>query len=337
MRRAVLALAAVLALVPLAALAAPGGGFLADFGPNLRADCPNPEGIAIDPGGFVYASSFAFAPTANVCVIDHAGRLARTIPVAAGRAPVAALLGMLFVPADGLYVTDFADGVAPHGRLLRLDRRGRVEEVAHGFAAPNAIALDRRGNLYVSDSFAGAITRVRPDGSCPDGSSGGVCDPWISHPLLATQGSPPFGANGLAFDAAERFLYVANTGDDSVLRVPVLPDGRAGALEPFARGADLDAATGTARALDGADGIAFDVAGNLWVCANQANEIQVLSPGGELIARYRGAGGAALDFPASLAFDRTTLYLTNLSLGTAGVNSKLSVMIAPFAGARLVP
>jgi sugar lactone lactonase YvrE len=327
MRRAVLA---VLALVPVAAFAASAGGFLADFGPTLREECPNPEGIAVDPGGFVYTSSFAFAPVAHICVVDHAGRLltSRTIEVAAGPTGVAALLGMLFVPADGLYVTDFADGVAPHARLLRVDRRGRVEEVASGFAAPNAIAMDRRGNLYVSDSFAGNITRLRPDGS------GRVV--WASDPLLTTAGTPPFGANGLAFDAGEEFLYVANTGDDTVLRIPVLPDDRGGAVQVFARGVDLDATTGTARALDGADGIAFDVAGNLWVCANQADEIQVLAPGGEIIARYRGAGAAALDFPASLAFDGDTLYLTNLSLDTGGVNSKLSVMTAPIPGVRLV-
>lgn len=327
MRRAFLA---VLALFPLATPAAPAGGFLADFGPSLREDCPNPEGIAVDPGGFVYASSFAFAPTANVCVLDRAGRLVRKIPVNAGADPVAALLGMLFVPGDALYVTDFASGAGTNGRLLRVDRRGRVTTVASGFSAPNAIAMDRRGNLYVSDSFAGTITRLRADGS------GRVT--WAADPALVPDPAlqPPFGANGLAFDAAGDFLYVANTNDDTVVRFPVLADGSAGPAQLFARGAELDAATGTARALDGADGIAFDAAGNLWVCANQVNEVQVLSPGGELVARYRGAGSAALDFPASLAFDGTRLFLTNLSLGTGGVSSKLSVLTAPLPGASLV-
>jgi sugar lactone lactonase YvrE len=211
-----------------------------------------------------------------------------------------------------------------------LDRRGDVHLVADGFAAPNAIAVDRRGNLYVSDSFDGTVTRVRPDGS------GRVT--WASDPLFTTTGFPPFGANGLAFDAGERHLYVANTGDSSVLRIPVRHDGSAGAMEVFARGADLDSRTGGSRSLHGADGIQFDVEGNLWVCANQANEIQVLSPAGEIVARYRGSGASALDFPASLVFRGRALYLTNLSLFTAGgVNSKLSAMRAPVAGAPLVP
>ena len=309
--------------------APPFGSFLRDFGPNLQADCPNPEGVAVDRRGVVYASSFAFQPVANVCALDERGRLLRKIPVAAGPAGVAALLGMLDVPGEGLYVCDFADGSPGHGRLLRIGRAGAVEVVADGFAAPNAIARDRHGDLFVSDSFAGTITRLRPDGS---GKA-----VWAASPLFTTAGTPPFGANGLAFDEPERFLYVANTGDSSVLRVPVNADGSAGAVEVFAGGAALDAATGGTQSLHGADGIQFDAAGNLWVCANQANELQVLSPAGEIVARYRGSGAAALDFPASLVFRGRTLYVTNLSLNTAGVNSKLSAMVAPFPGLPLWP
>jgi sugar lactone lactonase YvrE len=321
-------LAAPLAAASLAAADDSLSPFPQDFGPNLLDDCPFPEGIAVDGRGFVYASAFSFSPVANVCVLDPEGRVVNKIPVAAGPGGTAALLGMLQVPGEGLYVTDFANGTAPNGRLLRIDRRGHVHVVTDGFAAPNAIAVDRRGNLYVSDSFAGTITRVRPDGS------GRTI--WASDPLLTTQGQPPFGANGLAFDAAGRFLYVANTGDSSVLRFPVGAGGSAGPIEVWAHGADLDQGTGGSQSLHGADGIAFDVQGNLWVCANQANEIQVLSPAGELVARYRGGGASALDFPASLVFRGRTLYFTNLSLAT-GANSKLSAMRAPVAGAPLVP
>jgi sugar lactone lactonase YvrE len=306
-----------------------GAAFIQDFGPNLLSTCPNPEGIAIDERGRVYATSFSPAPTAPICVLDRQGRIEDTLSVAAGPAGVAALLGELFVPGEGLYVTDFADGAAPNGRLLLVDpRSGGTRTVAAGFAAPNAIARDKRGRLYVSDSFLGTISRVNPDGS--------DLVTWSQDPRFTTQGQPPFGANGLAFDADERFLYVANTGDSVVLRVPVERDGSAGTPEVFASGADLDTRFVTTQSLHGADGIAFDVGGNLWVCANQANEIQVLSPGGEIVARYRGSGAAALDFPASLVFRGRRLFLTNLSLADGGVNSKLSELEAPLRGLLLV-
>jgi sugar lactone lactonase YvrE len=92
-------------------------------------------------------------------------------------------------------------------------------------------------------------------------------------------------------------------------------------VEVFARGADLDARLGTGHSLDGADGIAFAMDGNQWGCASQAKEVQVLSPEGEIVARYRGAGGDARDFPVR----GRLLYLTNLSLDT-GANSKLSIL-----------
>ena len=113
----------------------------------------------------------------------------------------------------------------------------------------------------------------------------------------------------------------------SVMRVPVQADGSAGAVEIFADGSTLNAAQKTTHALDGADGIAFDVQGNLYVCANQANEIQVLSPSGKLVTRYAGTGAAALDFPASLVFKGRSLFITNLSLFDGGI----SLAQGPFA------
>ena len=109
-------------------------------------------------------------------------------------------------------------------------------------------------------------------------------------------------------------------------------DGSAGAITIFADGAALNAANGTTGALDGADGIQFDVAGNLYVCANQANEIQVLSPTGALAARYRGTGSDAMDFPASPTFHEKGLYIANLALTHFG-QGKISVLGVPLAGA----
>ena len=79
----------------------------------------------------------------------------------------------------------------------------------------------------------------------------------------------------------------------------------------------------------------FDVRGNLYVCANQANEVQVLDPKARLVARYAGVGADAFDFDASLVFHERSLYVSNLSLNDGGVNSKLSVLRTPFPGLPL--
>ena len=116
-------------------------------------------------------------------------------------------------------------------------------------------------------------------------------------------------------------------------------------MQLFASGMAIDAAQQTTEALHGADGIMFDVQGNLYVCANSAQhpapglpgEIQVLSPDAKLIARYDGVGQNDLDFPASLVFHERHLYIVNLALDTGGANSKLSVMGVPYPGLPLRP
>jgi sugar lactone lactonase YvrE len=309
-----------------------------NYGPNLSLACPFPEGIAVDPRGNVYASSAPHIPgvspgagPANICVINTSGQISHVITIQPGAGGVTNLLGELFEPGQGLYVVDLADGSAPHGRLLRVDPvTEKVTTLATGFAAANAIAQDRHRNLFVSDSFAGTITKVAPDGASSQ--------LWSSDALLKPAAEFPFGANGLAFDRDQNFLYVANTSTRRILRLPVLRDGSAGAAEIFADGDTLNAKQGTTDALVRADGIMFDVAGNLYVCANVSGEIQVLSPDGSSItARYTGTNGNAMDFPASLVFKGRKLFISNLSLLDGGIHSKVSVLDTPLPGLPLRP
>jgi len=307
MRPFIVAIAVVLALAASshAYAAAPDVGVIHDFGPNLTSSCPQPEGIAIDPRGNVYASSFT--PAGTICVIDRTGALVDTFAIGSP------LIGMLFDASAGLYVLDFGNA-----SLLLVDPRTHARTtVATALGGPNAIAQDSHGNLYVSDSFGGQIWKIARDGTK---------SVWKQDPLLVTAGFPPFGANGVAFDRSGANLYVANTGDDTVVRIAVNGDGSAGAATVFATG------------IDGADGIAFDVRGQLYVCANQADEIAVIGTDGTRVATYRGTGANALHFPASLVFRGRDLYITNLAFDHSFnplPDSKVSVMSAPFPGAPL--
>lgn len=310
MRRLTLLVASILwLLLPATGTAAPPQvGTVQNFGPNLTATCPQPEGIAVDPRGNVYASSFT--ATGTICVLDRTGALTDVITIGS------ALIGMLYEQSQGLYVIDFAGQ-----RVLLVDPATHAfhQVGAAGLGGPNALAQDRHGNLYVSDSFGGHMWKIAPDGTTTA---------WAQDPLLTTSGFPPFGANGVAFDRSEANLYVANTGDDRVLRIPVNADGSAGAVSIFATG------------IDGADGIAFDARGDLYVCANQADEIAVIAPDGARVATYAGTGADALHFPASLVFKGRDLYVTNLAFDHSFnplPDSKVSILTAPFPGAPLRP
>ena len=311
------ALAVSLLSVP--ALAAPIGT-ISNFTANLSGtNCSNPEGIAADPAGNLYsASDIDGATVGTVCVFNPSGSFSRSIPVPAGSSGLVALIGLAFHGSHTLFACDAGDGSGT-GRLLSIDTvSGTVTSLASGFFFPNGVALDIHGNVYVSDSVAGTITRLRQDGSHRV--------VWSSDPLLSTTGFPPFGANGLAFDLFSLNLYVANTGDSRVLRIPVQLNGNAGAVQIFADGAAINLHQHTTEALHGADGLALDLVGNVYVAANQANEIQVLSPAGTLIARFGSTGAVTLDFPASLVFKGNQVYFTNASLFDGGVNSRLLVL-----------
>jgi len=305
-------------------------GTISTFGPSLAGTpCANPEGLAMDTqGNFYTASDIDGSTTGTICVFSPNGTFTRTISIPPGPAGVAPLVGMLFEEPHTLFVADTADGNAPNGRLLRVDiPTGNVTVLASGFAFPNAIAEDGSGNLYVSDSALGTINRIRQDGSH------NVV--WAASPLFQTSGFPPVGVNDLAFDHSNNNLYATNTGDSRILRIPVLPNGNAGTVQIFADGATINARQNTTDALHGADGLAIDVAGNFYVAANQVGEIQVISPSGRLIARYSGSGAATLDFPATLLFKGTQVYLTNASLFDDGVNSRILVLQAALPGLPL--
>jgi sugar lactone lactonase YvrE len=277
----------------------------------LPAGATGPEGLTVAPNGDVYVATFGFNTTGSVAgpgkiyVYNDAGQLLRTLTVAGSSAN---LLGLAFHPTThALLVIDF--GAA---KVLNVDPQTGSSSpfmTVTGSAGLNALTFDSLGNVYVSDSFQGIIWKA--------GASGGAATPWVTDPLLSTTGVPPFGANGLGFNKAGSALFVANTGNDTVVRIPVT-GGTPGTPAVFVN------------SINGADGLILDDHDNLWVAANQSDEIVVVDKTGKVIAKLGDFNGfdkngvaSGLLFPASLAFslDGKTLYVSNLTL------------FLPFAGA----
>lgn len=185
---------------------------------------------------------------------------------------------------------------------------------------PNDLAFASDGSLFVTDPGLGRIWQVDP------GASPRVL---VEHPLLAGVPDAPallfhaLGVNGIALDACERFLYVSNTDQGSILRID--RDEPSAAPAPFAQ----------APVLRGADGIAFDRRGTLFVAVNASDTLVAVSPRGELTTL--GQGGL-LDAPSSLVFgagpgDRRRLYLTSSAfsrtLGLQPGTPRPALLVAP--------
>jgi sugar lactone lactonase YvrE len=115
---------------------------------------------------------------------------------------------------------------------------------SNGFPAPNGMTFSRSGSLYVSDSFQGAIFRIDNVATCTMPCPVSL----VAHdPLLATAGFPPFGANGIALDADETALFIANTGDSRILK-----------MDLASRSISV-----LAESVHGADGVALDANGRV--------------------------------------------------------------------------
>src|SRR2546428_3487180 len=298
MHRFVIVLSALaLALLALGAQPATTDRGVVRFATLPSGQPGHPEGIAADSAGNIYAASFDGSGGLDnrIYVFAPSGNLSDTIDLT-GHDP----LGMQFGPDGKLYVCDFGNG-----KVLQLAPPGHAITNSYNVCggpgagcALNAIAFDATGLLYVSDSFGGNIYTVN--------TTTGVVATYTHDerlkPAPAPHGFPPFGANGLAFKGTD--LYVANTADDRVLKIA----------------ADKTIST-FIESVNGADGIAFDSDGQLWVCANQENVLYVLDADG-LVADIRGSfegigpDGAprGLLFPASIVLSRGSMYVTNTAL-----------------------
>jgi sugar lactone lactonase YvrE len=285
---------------------------LPDVTPGVKSSV---EGLTVGPDGNIYVPTFGFntkgALTGNAVlfVISPTGKIVRQVTIA-NSSPH--MLGLAFNPVThALWVLDFGAG-----KVLNVDPQTGGSTVLAGPIANsglNALTFDKAGNGYVSDSFNGAIWKVPP--------LGGSFASWSSDPLLGpgTGLTPPFGANGVEFSNDGNTLFVANTAFHQIIQIAVKPDGTAGAASIFITG------------INAPDGIMVDGDDNIWICANQEDEIVVVDKTGKVIAKLGDFGGIdpkgivrGFLFPASLAFsqDRKTLYVSNLTL------------FLPYAGAQ---
>jgi hypothetical protein len=234
--------------------------------------------------------------TAPIVVLLAAAMVACTGPQtrssaspSAGRSQVSTLAqlpagatpdGAVLAPDGDLLVADFGGGRGT--TVYRVTLGGTVSVYAAGFDAPDGLAFDAGGALYVSNFNAGTVERLAPDGARRVFARG------IDHP------------SGLAVDAAGT-LYVASWGQANGTTVSkVTPDGQV---------------TELARGFHAPIGLAFDAQGRLHVANFASGIIHRVSPAGEVVelARVPNAPLAQLQY---LAFDRRgNLYAPALGQG----------------------
>jgi sugar lactone lactonase YvrE len=258
-----------------------------------------PEGVAVDKRGDVFVS---LAPLGQIRKIDRDGTettLATVVPAGSGFGP----LGLAVDAPGNLYVAVATFNPATSG-VYKIARDGSFERLpgTGAIAFPNGVTLDKQGNIYVTDSILGAVWRIP--------AAGGAPEMWFQSSLLLGDGSAgigvPIGANGIAYRQNE--IVVGNSEGARLLRIPINPDGSAGAATVLAEDP----------ALDLADGLAFDVHGNVWVAVIGQSTIVRVSPSGDEITTV-ATEDDGLDWASSIAFGKShDLWAVNFAIGPPG-------------------
>jgi len=152
--------------------------------------------------------------------------------------------GLAFGPDGYLYVSSRAEGT-----VYRISPEGAMSTYAEGMGIATGLAFDAEGNLYVGDR-SGTIFKVGPDRKSSSESGDPVIDREIF--VYATL-EPSVAAYHLAFNDAG-VLFV--TGPTTSSNQTIYAIDRDGKTSAFYQG------------LGRAQGMAFDVAGNLYVAAS---------------------------------------------------------------------
>jgi len=170
----------------------------------------------------------------------------------------------------------------------------------------NGLAFDNHDNLFVSDSVYGAIWRVPVDGSVP-------AQIWSDdESLLGCPFPDDVGANGVAI--WKDSVYVANTGNGLLVRIPILEDGSAGQAEVVAG----DASSCIPDVLYGLDGIALDVHGIVYALSVLQHTLIRIDPDDDSYEVLLTVEDGLYN-PASIAFgtgkgDRQSVFIANYAL-----------------------
>jgi len=220
------------------------GGRIASNPLDLRVAVPMAEGLhpvanpAVDAEGNVFAT---FSGTRGQSVPVSIYSIARDFQMRPFVRGILNATGLAFDTQGDLYASSRAEGT-----VYRISPAGAVTTYAEGMGIATGIAFDRDGNLYVGDR-SGTIFKVGPGGGLAGGT---LSDRQIF--VYATL-EPSMAAYHLAFND-DGILFV--TGPTTSSNQSIYTIDRDGRTTVFYQG------------LGRAQGMAFDVDGNLYVAAS---------------------------------------------------------------------
>ena len=217
------------------------------------------HGVALNShGNFFYADSNALVFVVTAPLYND------YFPIGTGQSGVDHPMDIAFDSQDNLFVADQRSGSGVILELTAASGYATINTITAGnLTQPAGIALNSRGNLYVTDSASNALTEIL----APDYMTAAVID--------STHFSGPIG---VALDADDN-IFVVDTGNHALKEIAAQPavTGLAPAAGPLAGG---NIVTITGLHLTGATAVAFGANAATGFTVVSDTQIRAIAPAG---------------------------------------------------------
>ena len=177
----------------------------------LPADLQFPEGVGVDAEGTLFVGSITTGAIARF----EQGAPRSEIFIPPGQLVHGAAVGVQVDQRKNLlWVCDASPFTPVASDLVGFDLDSGAERVRHALPVVgdtvicNDITIDRKGDVFVTESFSGRVYRLRRRRAFRTNSF----ELWSDDPLLVTDGTTGFGANGIAFARGMIFVVNFDTG-----------------------------------------------------------------------------------------------------------------------------